>query len=74
MFYDMDAFRKPHLVHTLALVSEADDMAQQGQFMEKCFQAVMNVSSKDVEAHLSGKEIGDAIHAERIKRLEAFLK
>jgi tRNA nucleotidyltransferase (CCA-adding enzyme) len=74
MFYEMDAFRKPHLVHILALVSEGDKMGEQGKFMEKCFQAVMNVSSKDVEARFAGKEIGDAIQAERVKRLESFLK
>lgn len=73
MFYEMDAFRKPSLVHILALVSEVSN-GPQGKFMEDCFKQIMSVSSKDIPEHFSGKQIGEAIHAERVKRLKIWLE
>lgn len=80
MFYEMDAFRKPHLVNILAQAAEADEMGKlkdKGEAesdLEAYFSIVRDVSSKDVVIQKQGKEVGEAIREERIRRLQAFIK
>lgn len=75
MLYEMDAFRKPYLVKTLALCCEADDMgklkesAPQGHYLEECFEKIREIPMDEINPSLIGKAIGDEIRAKRVRRL-----
>lgn len=77
MFYEMDAFRKPYLVKTLALCCEADDMGKlkdsvpQGRYLEECFEKIKDISLGEISPTLTGKAIGDEIRARRVRRLSS---
>jgi tRNA nucleotidyltransferase (CCA-adding enzyme) len=77
MFYEMDAFRKPYLVKTLALGCEADDMGKmkeavpQGRYLEECFEKIKDISMEEIPSSLTGKAIGDEIRARRVRRLSS---
>ncbi|HXH31531.1 MAG TPA: HD domain-containing protein [Bacteriovoracaceae bacterium] len=80
MFYQIDAFRQPQLVQILAGACKADELGKNKNPLngltplEACFQCVRSISAKDLTATLSGKAIGDAIRALRVRRLKDFLK
>lgn len=64
LFYEMDAFRKPDLVQMIAVLFD-----EEGKRLKNYFDQVKNVSMKDIEQGLSGKDIGQAIMNERIRIL-----
>jgi tRNA nucleotidyltransferase (CCA-adding enzyme) len=73
MFYEMDAFRKPQLVDILALACQADELGKMKAATKaesdliKCFEAIKEVSIKDVSPDLKGRDIKEAIMAKRVK-------
>lgn len=79
LFYEMDSFRKPKLVSILAQVCEADELGKmkgepkEGKFLEACFSIVKEVSAQTVKNEVQGKKLGEAIRAERVRRLKGFI-
>jgi tRNA nucleotidyltransferase (CCA-adding enzyme) len=79
MFYEMDAFRKPHLVEILSLACKADEMGKlkdQGaaaDLLSLYFGSIKNISFKDLKPGLEGKAIGEEIRAERVRVLKTFI-
>lgn len=64
-FYKMDAFRKPWLLNILKKLSPRNHIL-------KYYHAIADVTRQDIAEGLVGKEIGEAIKAERIRRLTKF--
>lgn len=79
MFYEMDAFRKPHLIHILARACEADDMGKnrvevkQGILLEQYFNVVKDIGFKDIRSDLTGEKIGHEIRALRVRSLKRYV-
>lgn len=67
LFYEIDAFRKPYLI---AMIEKL--FPEAGKNLTKAYQVVSGVTVRDVASDLSGKDIGEAIKLERIKRLETL--
>ena len=80
MFYEIDAFRKPHLVSLLARCCEADDMGKNradydnGILLEEYFKTVRDISFKDIREGLKGKAIAHEIRSERVRMLSNIMK
>lgn len=70
IFYGIDAFRKPDLIHVLSLLSQAQILPLSP---ERYFEVIKIVSVNDVAQGLKGKAIGEAMRAERIRRLKIYL-
>jgi hypothetical protein len=65
ILYQLDAFRKPYLISFIQKLYE-DKVTR----LVNSFEFVFTVNVQDVDQNLKGKEIGDAIKLERIRRLE----
>ena len=78
MFYEMDAFRKPHLIHILSVACQADEMGKlktfspESTYLENYFNLVKDVSINDINEGMIGKDIGEAIRQKRINLLKKF--
>lgn len=68
LFYGIDAFRKPYLIKLIEKI-----FGDKGAALSKYFELVNQVTIKEIEEGIAGKDIGEAIKKLRIKRLEASL-
>lgn len=79
MFYEMDAFRKPHLVEILALACEADNLGklrptyEEGALLRRFFKAAQVVRAGDLVSVFGGAKLGEAIREERIKAVKSLI-
>lgn len=79
MFYEMDAFRRSHLIPLLARACEADDMGKlkehvsQGKKLEAAFEAIRVIDKDALDPKLEGRAYGEALRAARVKKLKEFL-
>lgn len=79
MFYEMDAFRKPHLIEILVRACKADDMGkeredyEQGEILKSYFAAIKDIGFKDIRPGLKGEAIANEIRAERVRKLSLLV-
>ena len=74
MLYQMDGFRKPHLIDVLAVILQSLDHPDQADYLQESFSAVRMISSKDLPPTIQGVEMGEAIRRKRTELLKSMCK
>ena len=74
IFYQIDAYRNSSIVDTLNALLISDDRKSASHFLLSSYELTRNISVGDLSTKPTGKELGQAIKRERIKRLEFFLR
>lgn len=64
LFYEIDSFRKPYLISFIKKLYPG-----QGEKLAEYFHLIKDISVKDISSAKAGKEIGEEIRNERMKRL-----
>lgn len=85
MFYEMNAFKKPHLVEILAHACKADSLGKRtliedswveypnSDLLIQYFDKIKDIAFKDIRQDLTGKKIADEIRATRVRILKGFI-